>query len=132
MNAPRPQPSLGDYSEPPDGDYARYVEHLSQGQGQGRAAQRDVPQPGASARPRPAAPIKAAATPGTTTAARSVANQAATRAVLAKWPLLLWGLFALLMWFAPALLPFAIGGAMLVGVGLSVWRSRRRRAGSDR
>ena len=57
-------------------------------------------------------PIRA----GATTAARSVANQAATRAVLAKWPLLLWGLFALLMWFAPALLPFAIGGAMLVGV----------------
>ena len=130
MNAPRPQPSLGDYSEPPDGDYARYIERLTHGHNPRAGA---AP-PEAAARPRLPVPAKAAtSTVGAKAVALHPATQAAaTRAVLAKWPLLLWGLFALLMWFAPALLPFAIGGAMLVGVGLSVWRSRRRRAGSDR
>ena len=127
-----PQPWLGDYGEPPGGDYARYIERLLQSQD----LRRGVLQAGAAAGQRPVAVAKAAAPAAATTAPRRPAKQGATQAVTrtlpAKWPLLLGALLVLLMWFAPALLPFVMAGVILVGVGHGVWKSRHGRGGGAR
>ena len=124
-----PQPWLGDYGEPPGGDYARYIERLLQSQD----LRRGVLQAGAAAGQRPVAVAKAAAPAAATTAprrpAKQGAKQAVTRTVSAKWPLLLGALLVLLMWFAPALLPFVMAGVIVVGVGHGVWKSRHGRGG---
>ena len=99
-------PHLGDYGEPPDGDYASYVERLLQS----RAAPHVAPQPAAGAK---------------AGLAVARAKPAVHRHLSAKWPLLLWVLFALLMWFAPALLPLVIGAVVVAGVGYGVWKSKR-------
>ena len=97
----------GAYGEPPDGDYARYVERLLQS----RAAPQVAPQPAARAQ----AGLAAAR-----------AKPAVHRHLSAKWPLLVWILFALLMWFAPALLPLVLGAVVAAaGVGYGAWKSRR-------
>lgn len=126
-------PHLGDYGEPPDGDYARYVERLLQDRGPQRAA---VP---AGAHAKAGAAVAAATSIAKTTGTKASrprqanpAGPAAARAMLARWPLLLWILFALLMWFAPALLPLAIGAVVVAGVGYGVWKSRRGPGANDR
>ncbi|MBP6754136.1 MAG: hypothetical protein KA145_14540, partial [Alicycliphilus sp.] len=79
---------------------------------------------------------KAAAPAAATTAprrpAKQGANQAVTRTLPAKWPLLLGALLVLLMWFAPALLPFVMAGVIVAGVGHGVWKSRHGRGGRAR
>lgn len=54
------------------------------------------------------------------------------RPLPAKWPVLVWLLFVLLMWFAPALLPLAIGATVVAGVGYGVWKSRHGPGAKDR
>lgn len=118
----QPQPHPGDYGEPPDGDYARYVERLLQ------ARAHHAPLPAAlaaevgtgSVLTRPA--VVAAGKPGR----QRVAPSAARRPFPLRWLLLpLWLLFALLMWFAPALLPLAMAAAVAGGIGYSLWKSKR-------
>ena len=127
-----PQPWLGDYDEPPGGDYARYIVRLFQSQD----LRRGVLQAGAGAGQRPVAVAKAAGPAAATTAprrpAKQGANQAVTRTLPAKWPLLLGALLVLLMWFAPALLPFVMAGVIVAGVGHGVWKSRHGRGGRAR
>ena len=127
-----PQPWLGDYGEPTGGDYARYFERLLQSED----LRRGVLQAGAAAGQRPVAVAKAAAPAAATTAprrpAKQGANQAVTRTLPAKWPLLLGALLVLLMWFAPALLPFVMAGVIVADVGHGIWKSRHGRGGRDR
>ena len=117
-------PPAGDHGEPPDGDYARYVERLLQGRGAAHGAP-----PPAAPRPAPAVirPVSAAASGAAQSGPQP--TPAVRLRLSAKWPLLLWASFVLLMWFAPALLPLAIGMAVVFGVGYGVWKSRRGQAG---
>ncbi|WP_367067830.1 hypothetical protein [Oryzisolibacter sp. LB2S] len=117
-------PPAGDYGEPPDGDYARYVERLLQGRGAAHGAQSPA---AAKAAPAVTRPVPAAARG--TAKSGSQPRPAVRLRLSAKWPLLLWASFVLLMWFAPALLPMAIGMAVVFGVGYGVWKSRRGQAG---
>ena len=122
MNHPRP----GDYGEPPDGDYARYVERLLQNRGSQHAA---APPSVATVKAvQPAVPARA----GGNTPRSAPGKPALRLQIPVQWPLMLWLSFVLLMWFAPALLPLAIGAAVVAGVGYGVWKSRRGTQARDR
>lgn len=128
-----PNPGLGGPEGPPDGDYARYVERLMQRADQ----QRGAAQAAAKAGDARAAPAQAASAPSAAAIAGGqpagrARGRAAARQLPAKWPLLLWTLFVLLMWFAPSLLPFAVVGLVLAGVGYSLWKARPKSGGERR
>ena len=118
-------PPAGDHGEPPDGDYARYVERLLQGRGAAHGAQSPAAAKAAPAVTRPA-PASG------TTKSGSQPRPAVRLRLSAKWPVLLWTAFALLMWFAPTLLPTVIGTAIAAGLGYGLWKSWRAPGSDDR
>ena len=120
MNAPDPR--RGDYREPPDGDYASYVERLMQGRTAPGAVQSPLAQRKLGAVVKKARP--SGATTGAAPVEQAPLKRAAGQNLLARLALLPWIAFVLLMWFAPALLPFAIGAVVVGGIVFSVWKSK--------
>ncbi|MBS0469274.1 MAG: hypothetical protein JSS31_06050 [Proteobacteria bacterium] len=120
MNAPDPR--LGDYREPPDGDYASYVERLLQSHAAPGAVQPPLAQRRLGVVVKNARP--AAATTDAAAIEQAQRKRAAGMKLLARLALLPWIAFVLLMWFAPALLPFAIGAVVVGGIAYGVWKSK--------
>jgi len=123
-------PGQGGPEGPPDGDYARYVERLLQR----NDLQREAAQSAAVAKKggkddgathSPHLPASATTPMASDQAARKARGKAPARGLPGRWILLLWLLLVLLMWFAPALLPLAIGCAVAAGVGYALWKARR-------
>lgn len=116
MNAPDPR--LGDYREPADGDYASYVERLLQGRAAPGAVQPPLAQRKLGVAVKKVRPV------GSAPNEPAQMKRAVDLNLLARLALLPWIAFVLLMWFAPALLPFAIAAVVVGGIAYGVWKSK--------